>query len=188
MLVVERLTIEGLVLITPRRFGDTRGFFSEVFNQRSLEDATGFRKTFVQDNHSWSVGVGVIRGLHFQLPPHAQDKLVRVSRGRIVDVAVDVRRGSPTYGRHVAIELSAENWAQLLIPVGFAHGFMTLEADTEVQYKVTDFYDAACDSGIRWNDPNLGIKWPNVGAPVNVSPKDAQLPFLRDFATPFSWP
>jgi dTDP-4-dehydrorhamnose 3,5-epimerase len=187
MLAVERLAIEGLVLITPRRFGDDRGFFSEVFNQRNLEDATGFGKTFVQDNHSWSVDVGVVRGLHFQLPPHAQDKLVRVSRGRIVDVVVDVRRGSPTYGQHIAVELSAENWAQLLIPAGFAHGFMTLEPDTEVQYKVTDYYDPASDSGIRWNDPDVGINWPSVSS-VSVSPKDAQLPFFRDFATPFSWP
>jgi dTDP-4-dehydrorhamnose 3,5-epimerase len=187
MIETKRLGIDGLILVTPKRIKDDRGFFSEVFNQKDLADATGFTKPFVQDNHSWSAGVGIVRGLHFQLPPHAQDKLVRVTRGRILDVAVDVRLGSPTYGRHVAVELSAENWTQLLMPVGFAHGFMTLERNTEVQYKVTDYYDVACDSGILWSDPDLCIDWPSLST-GGVSPKDARLPFFRDFATPFTWP
>lgn len=174
-------------LITPKRFGDDRGWFTETFNARNFA-RVGIAEPFVQDNHSLSRPVGTLRGLHFQTPPHGQAKLVRCIRGRILDVAVDVRRGSPTYGRHVAAELSAENGEQLFIPVGFAHGFVTLEPDTEVTYKVTDFYAPECDGGIRWNDPDIGIDWPLAAAsgPV-LSPKDEKLPFLKDFDSPFPY-
>lgn len=173
--------------LTPKRFGDDRGWFTETFNVRNFA-RVGIAEPFVQDNHSLSRPVGTLRGLHFQTPPHGQAKLVRCIRGRILDVAVDVRRGSPTYGRHVAAELSAENGEQLFIPVGFAHGFVTLEPDTEVTYKVTDFYAPECDGGIRWNDPDIGIDWPLAAAsgPV-LSPKDEKLPFLKDFDSPFPY-
>jgi dTDP-4-dehydrorhamnose 3,5-epimerase len=176
---IEQLTIPDVKLIRPKRFGDARGFFSEVYNQPALVKA-GIGTTFIQDNHSLSAKIGTIRGLHFQTHPFAQDKLVRVTRGRILDVAVDLRRGSKSYGQHVAAEISAENWTQILVPVGFAHGFCTLEADTEVVYKVSQIYSPANDGGIIWNDPDLGIAWP-VGADAPVlSDKDAKLPRLRD--------
>ena len=177
----------SVVLFGPKRFGDDRGWFTETFNARNFA-RVGIAEPFVQDNHSLSRPVGTLRGLHFQTPPHGQAKLVRCIRGRILDVAVDVRRGSPTYGRHVAAELSAENGEQLFIPVGFAHGFVTLEPDTEVTYKVTDFYAPECDGGIRWNDPDIGIDWPLAAAsgPV-LSPKDEKLPFLKDFDSPFPY-
>ena len=134
--MIETFDIDGILLITPKKFGDERGFFSETYNRKALAEA-GFEKEFVQDNPSLSVEDGVIRGLHFQSPPFAQDKLVRVLSGRILDVAVDIRKGSPTYGQHVAVELSADNWSQLLVPIGFAHAFCTLEPNTQVVYKVT---------------------------------------------------
>lgn len=184
-----RLDIPDVLLLEPRRFGDARGFFSEVWKRSALV-ALGFDVDFVQDNHSLSREVGVVRGLHFQRPPTAQGKLVRVVRGRILDVAVDIRQGSPTYGRHVAMELSAENWAQLWVPRGFAHGFMTLEPDTEVIYKVDHEYDAATDGGIAWDDPALGIAWPAVpGGPV-LSDKDRRAPRLAEAGAIFpegSW-
>jgi len=157
----ERLAIPDLILIEPARFGDDRGFFSEVWSRRTLA-AHGITADFVQDNHSLSRQKGVVRGLHFQRPPTAQAKLVRVVRGSILDIAVDIREGSPTYGQHVACELSAANWQQLWIPAGFAHGFVTLEEDTEVLYKVDAYYDRATDAGIAWNDPALAIDWPVV--------------------------
>ena len=156
---VTELAIPAVKLIVPKRFGDTRGFFSETYNAKAFAEA-GITDIFVQDNQSLSAQAGTIRGLHFQKPPFAQAKLIRVTRGRILDVAVDLRRTSPTYGQHVASELSAENWAQLLVPVGFAHAFCTLEADTEVIYKVSGYYAPLADAGVLWSDPDLGIKWP----------------------------
>ena len=179
---VEATAIADVKIITPRRFGDHRGFFSEVYNKRALAEA-GIELEFVQDNHSLSAEVGTVRGLHFQTPPMAQDKLVRVTRGAVLDVAVDVRTGSPTYGKHVAVELSAENWRQLLVPIGFAHGFCTLEPDTEVMYKVTNYYSAEHDGGVAWDDPALGIEWPVKDAVL--SEKDRGLPRLADLGDVF---
>ncbi len=172
--------------ISAKRFGDERGWFTETYSSRMLSKH-GVTDVFVQDNHSLSRPLGTLRGLHFQTPPHGQVKLVRCLRGRVFDVAVDVRRGSPTYGRHVAAELSAENGEQLLIPIGFAHGFVTLEPDTEVAYKVSDFYAPECDGGIRWDDPALAIAWPLPATGPLLSPKDEKMPFLKDFDSPFAY-
>lgn len=185
MLDVRPLGLDGVVEIRPRRFGDDRGFFSETWSRSALAEA-GFDLDFVQDNHSYSAAKGVLRGLHFQTPPSAQDKLVRVSRGSIYDVAVDIRRGSPTYGRWIGLTLSAELWNQILVPKGFAHGFVTLEADTEVQYKVTAPYDAARDRGLYWNDPAIGIDWPVAAGEVQLSDKDRAAPVLADVESGFS--
>lgn len=179
MLSITSTALPDVKIITPVRHGDSRGFFSETWSQKAFHEA-GIQADFVQDNHSLSGPVGTIRGLHFQSAPFAQDKLVRVTRGRILDVAVDLRRSSPTYGRHVAVELSAENWRQLWIPVGFAHGLCTLEPDTEVQYKVTAPYSAAHDHGVLWNDPDIGIDWPVSGDQALLSPKDQKQPRLAD--------
>ena len=181
---IEALAIPDVKLIRPKRFGDARGFFSEVYSRASLA-AAGIATEFVQDNHSRSATIGTIRGLHFQTAPFGQDKLVRVTKGRILDVAVDLRRGSPTYGRHVSAELSAENWTQILVPIGFAHGFCTLEPDTEVLYKVSNVYAPANDGGVIWNDPDLGIEWPVNAAVAVLSDKDAKLPRLRDLTPLF---
>jgi dTDP-4-dehydrorhamnose 3,5-epimerase len=176
---VEETAIAGVKIVTPKKFGDDRGFFSEVYNKSAWDDAA-LHFLFVQDNYSFSGTVGTLRGLHFQTPPHAQDKLVRVGRGRILDVAVDVRRSSPTFGRHVAVELSADNWRQLLVPVGFAHGFVTLEAGTEVLYKTTGYYSAANDRGIAWDDPEIGVEWPLPPEGPVLSDKDRRWPRLKD--------
>lgn len=168
------LSIPDVLLVEPSRFGDARGFFSETFRENVLADH-GFKARFVQDNHSLSAQAGTLRGLHFQKSPRAQDKLIRVVRGSIWDVAVDIREGSPTYGQCVYGELSAANGLQLLIPKGFAHGFVTLEPDTEVIYKVTDYYSAECDAGIAWNDPDLAVDWKLNTVPV-LSDKDRSLP------------
>lgn len=176
---VERLAIPDVILLTPPRYGDSRGFFSETFRTDRLAEA-GVALPFVQDNHSLSRDPGVVRGLHCQLDPHAQGKLVRCVRGAIWDVAVDARRGSPTYGRHVAAELSAENWAQLWVPPGFLHGFCTLQPDTEVIYKVTAFYDRASERGVVWDDPDLAIPWPVAPADAVLSDKDRVLPRWAD--------
>jgi len=176
--------IEGLLLIEPERFGDHRGFFSETYNARDLA-GRGFRETFVQDNHSLSAEAGTVRGLHFQSPPFAQAKLVRVVRGAILDVAVDIRRGSPTFGDHAAVELSAENWRQLLVPAGFAHGFVTLTPATEVIYKVTDHYAPDHDHGILWCDPALGIDWGIAPEAALLSDKDRVQPLLAGITSPF---
>jgi dTDP-4-dehydrorhamnose 3,5-epimerase len=176
--------IADVKIVAPVRHGDERGYFSETYNKRDFA-AAGIALDFVQDNHSLSRPAGTIRGLHFQLAPFAQDKLVRVVRGAILDVAVDLRRGSPSYGRHVAVTLRASDPRQLLVPIGFAHGFCTLEPDTEVIYKVTNYYSAPHDRGILWSDPALGIDWPSAAQHATLSAKDRQLPLLRDIDAPF---
>ncbi|MCL6730144.1 dTDP-4-dehydrorhamnose 3,5-epimerase [Sphingomonas hankyongi] len=177
------LELDGLVELTPHRFADERGFFSEVWREDAFA-AAGVHAHFVQDNLSLSKRKGVIRGLHYQSPPAAQAKLVRVSRGAIFDVAVDIRPGSATYGRWAGVILSAEKWNQLFIPEGFAHGFATLEDDTEVSYKVTAPYSPDHDRAIRFDDPDIGIDWPLDAEPL-LSPKDAAAPLLRDSNTGF---
>ena len=171
----ERTAIPDVILFTPARHGDSRGFFSETWKGRDMAKA-GIDLPFVQDNHSMSQARGVLRGLHCQLDPHAQGKLVRVVKGSIWDVAVDARRGSPTFGRHVAAELSAANWQQLWIPPGFLHGFVTLEPDCEVIYKTTGYYDRESERGVMWNDPDLALPWPVAAAEVQLSEKDKLLP------------
>ena len=169
--------IPDVKLLVPKQFKDHRGFFSEVYSRKALADL-GITADFLQDNHSLSVEKGVLRGLHYQLPPMAQDKLIRVVRGAILDVAVDVRRSSPTFGKHVAAVLSAENWRQVYVPVGFAHGFVTLEPNTEVLYKVTAFYSPQHERGILWNDPALGIDWGVSPAQAVLSARDLTHPAL----------
>ena len=170
-------------LVRPRRHGDTRGWFTETYNRDTFA-AIGITATFVQDNHSLSAPAFTLRGLHFQTPPRGQDKLVRCIRGRIFDVAVDVRAGSPTFGQWVGAELSADNGHQLYIPIGFAHGFLTLEPDCEVTYKCSDTYAPKHDGGIRWD--SVGINWPlPVGVAPELSAKDARQPSLADFDGPF---
>ena len=181
---IEPTTLPDVLILTPARFGDARGWFSETWVAPRLA-ALGIAMDFVQDNHSMSATRGTLRGLHFQSPPHAQDKLVRCTRGAIRDVAVDVRKGSPAFGQWVAVELTAVNWRQLLVPRGFLHGFVTLLPDTEVQYKCTDVYVPACDGAVRWNDPDIGVDW-GVADPV-LSAKDQTAPFLRDWDSPFVW-
>lgn len=174
------------ILFQNRRFSDDRGWFSEIYCAPRFR-AAGLDVDFVQDNHSFSVHPGTIRGLHFQTPPHAQGKLVRCTRGSILDYAVDIRRGSPTYGRFVEAELTAGNGRQLYVPVGFAHAFVTLEPDVEVAYKVTDVYAPACDAGVVWNDPDIGIAWTLPDSGPVLSAKDAVLPKLADFDSPFDY-
>lgn len=183
---INSLAIADVKILVPKRFGDERGFFSEVYNRRAMAEA-GIDLDFVQDNHSLSAARGTVRGLHFQVPPFAQDKLVRVVRGSVFDVAVDIRRGSPTYGRHATAVVSARAWNQILVPAGFAHGLMTLEEDTEVVYKVTDYYAPDHDHGIRWNDPALGIEWPIGEDAAVLSEKDRRQPLLKDFDSPFEY-
>jgi dTDP-4-dehydrorhamnose 3,5-epimerase len=178
------VTDSPVKLISTRRFGDDRGWFTETYNEVTWAKF-GVTCRFVQDNHSLSAFTGTIRGIHFQTPPHAQDKLVRCSRGRIIDYAVDLRKGSPTYGQHVSAELSAENGQQLFVPVGFGHAFVTLDPDTEVQYKVSDVYAPQCDGGIRWDCPDIGIAWPLPASGPTLSDKDVKLPTLADFDSPF---
>ncbi len=181
---IEDTKLEGVKVLTPRRFGDNRGFFCESWNRQVMADA-GLDYDFVQDNHSMSAVVGTLRGLHFQAPPHAQDKLVRCGRGRLWDVAVDIRAGSPSYGEWVGVELSCENGRQLMIPAGFLHGFVTREPNTEIIYKCSDFYAPEADGAVRWNDPDVGIDWGLEGDPV-LSGKDAKAPFLADSGSFFS--
>ena len=174
--------LPGVMILTPARFGDARGWFSETWNAARMAEA-GLDLAFVQDNHSFSAEKGTLRGLHFQRPPRAQDKLVRCTRGTILDVAVDSRKGSPHYGQWVGIELSAENGKQLLVPKGFLHGFLTLTPDCEVQYKCTDTYAPDCDGAVAWN--SVGIDWGLNGATPVLSAKDAAAPALADFDSPF---
>lgn len=174
-------------LIHPKRFGDDRGWFTEVYNEKTF-DAAGIKARFVQDNHSLSRPAGTLRGLHFQTPPCGQDKLVRCIAGSIFDVAVDLRRGSPTYGKWVGAELSDENGRQLFIPTGFGHGFVTLTPDAEVTYKCSSLYAPAHDAGVRWDDPDIGVIWPlPAGVAPILSPKDEKAPLLRDFDSPFEY-
>ena len=183
---IAQLAIADVKLITPSIFRDDRGFFSETYNRKALVEA-GIASEFVQDNHSLSRQRGVVRGLHFQVAPRGQGKLIRVTRGAILDVAVDIRVGSPTYGQHVTAVLSATNWQQLWVPIGFAHGFCTLEANTEVQYKVTDYYAPECDRGILWHDPALGISWPVAFDEAVLSDKDRKQPRLADAPAAFAY-
>jgi|SRR5688572_23669333 len=171
--------IPEVKILVPKQFKDHRGFFSEVYSTKLLKDA-GVDASFVQDNHSLSVEKGVLRGLHYQVAPMAQGKLIRVVRGAVLDVAVDVRRGSPTFGKHVTAVLSAENWRQAYVPVGFAHGFVTLEPNTEVLYKVSTFYSPQHERGVRWNDPALGIDWGIREDEAVLSDRDRRHPLLRD--------
>lgn len=180
----EALTIPDVKVLTPARLGDDRGFFSEVYNRRTLAKL-GLDTVFVQDNHSSSPRRGTVRGLHFQVPPRAQVKLVRVVRGSAFDVAVDLRCGSPTYARHVSVVLSAAAWNQVLVPAGFAHGFMTLEPGTEVAYKVSNFHAPEHDRGLAWNDPLLAIRWPIGESEAVLSDRDRSLPGFAGFETPF---
>lgn len=175
----------GVKRLRPRRYGDSRGFFAETYN-RGLLASLGLLDEFVQDNHSVSAAVGTVRGLHFQSPPHAQAKLVRCGQGAIFDVAVDIRTGSPTYGRWGGFILSAENGEQLYIPIGFAHGFVTLEQNSEIVYKCSDYYAPETEGSLRWDDPDIGIDWLLTGAPI-LSDKDATAPFLGDFESPFTF-
>jgi dTDP-4-dehydrorhamnose 3,5-epimerase len=178
------LGIEGPLLVSARRFGDARGYFAETYSRRDFT-ALGIAEEMVQDIQSFSAPRGTVRGLHFQVPPRAQAKLVRVLRGRILDVAVDIRHGSPSYGRHVAAELSAENGLMLYVPVGFAHGFATLEPDTEVAYKVSDTYAPDCDRGLAWDDPDLDIAWGVAPDAATLSDKDRRHPRLKDLGRVF---
>lgn len=185
-MIVEDLAIAGVKLIKPRIHRDVRGFFCETYNARTYADA-GITAAFVQDNHSFSIARGTIRGLHFQAPPHAQGKLVRVTSGSVFDVAVDIRHGSPSFGHFVSAVLSSENGHQLWVPPGFAHGFCTLEPDTEFLYKVTGYYAPQCDFGLAWDDPELAIDWPVEASQAVLSDKDRRHPRLRDLPHYFAF-
>jgi dTDP-4-dehydrorhamnose 3,5-epimerase len=176
---VTKTALPGVLVIEPKVFGDARGFFFESFNQKAFDEAVGAPVTFVQDNHSRSAR-GVLRGLHLQADPHAQGKLVRVTSGRVFDVAADVRRGSPTFGRWVGAELSAEDHRQLWIPAGYAHGFLVVSDAADFLYKTTDYYAPAAEITIRWNDPELAIAWPDLGAPFTLSERDGKAPLLAE--------
>ena len=181
---VEALEIPEVKRVTPARFGDARGYFSETYNAKAFGKA-GIDCTFVQDNESLSAQKGTLRGLHYQAPPFAQAKLVRVLKGAILDVAVDARKGSPSFGKWVSAELSAENGAQLFVPAGFLHGFLTLEPDTYVAYKVDNYYDKASDGAVKWDDPDLAIDWGENVSNVTTSDKDASAQSWQEFNSPF---
>ncbi|MEP3295049.1 dTDP-4-dehydrorhamnose 3,5-epimerase [Tateyamaria sp.] len=182
MLAITPTTLKEVLVITPQRHGDKRGFFSETWNSKLLAES-GVDVDFVQDNQSISSREGTLRGLHFQRPPHAQDKLVRCGRGSLFDIAVDIRKGSPTYGQWVGEELSFENGKQLFVPRGFLHGFITREPDTEILYKCSDYYSPECDGAVRFDDPDIGINWGQE--PSVLSDKDANAPMLSQFDSPF---
>ena len=183
---VKSTDIKDVKILTPRRFGDDRGFFSESWSRRTLL-AAGLEFDFVQDNESLSREAGTLRGLHYQAPPFAQAKLVRVVQGAILDVAVDVRRGSPDFGKWISAEISAENGAQILVPRGFLHGFVTLLPDTHVLYKADGFYDTASDGAVLWNDPTLAIDWGMSLAEAHLSDKDKVAPLFDDWTSPFEY-
>ncbi|MFP7572459.1 dTDP-4-dehydrorhamnose 3,5-epimerase [Marivita sp. S2033] len=182
MLEVETTALDGVLILTPRRFGDARGFFAETWNKARFIEATGLDADFVQDNHSLSADVNTIRGLHFQVPPHGQAKLVRCGRGALYDVVVDIRRGSPTYGQWVGVDLSADNGRQLWVPEGFAHGFVTRAPETEIVYKCTRYYAPEAEGALRWD--SVGIDWGLTGMPI-LSEKDAAAPPLAEIDSPF---
>lgn len=173
------LKIPEVKLIIPKKFGDNRGFFSETYNQANFKNA-GIDVTFIQDNHSFSQSIGTLRGLHYQKPAFAQAKIIRVLSGRILDVVVDIRKSSPTFGQHVSVELSDKNWTQMFVPIGFAHGFITLEPDCEIAYKMSNYYAADHEEGISWNDPDLAINWGIPVQDIQLSPKDRELPLLKN--------
>lgn len=183
---VKSLEIDAVKIIKPDKHGDNRGFFSEVYNKEQFCEV-GIDLNFVQDNHSFSAEAGTLRGLHYQGGDAAQDKLVRCVRGRILDVAVDLRKGSPTFGEWVSAEISAENWEQILVPVGFAHGILTLEPNTEIIYKVTNYYSPSLDFGVRWDDPDLGIEWGVSKDKIILSEKDKKQPFFNELTHWFSY-
>ena len=185
MIEIQPLAIADVLLVKTSKLGDHRGFFSETYNKKAFAEQ-GIHLEFVQDNHSFSAQAGTVRGLHFQSPPFAQDKLVRVIRGRVLDVAVDLRRDSTTFGEHVAFEISADAWNQILVPAGFAHGFCTLEPDTEIFYKASNYYAPDHDFGLFWNDPALGIDWPILPEKAIVSEKDRRLPHFEDLQAYFA--
>lgn len=182
---IQQTSLPGVVILTPVRFSDNRGFFSESWNYQRMAQAA-FDIDFVQDNHSLSREVGTLRGLHFQAPPHAQIKLIRCGRGALYDVAVDIRHGSPTFGRWIGVELSFDNGKQVLIPEGFLHGFVTREPDTEIIYKCSDYYAPDCDAAVRFDDPDISIDWGLDAAPI-LSDKDAAAPRLADLPAYFTW-
>lgn len=182
---VIKTDIEGVLIIEPNVFGDSRGYFFESFNAKEFKEKSGVDVNFVQDNESRS-HYGVLRGLHFQLPPYTQSKLVRVVKGRVMDVAVDIRKGSKTYGKYVCCEMSEENKLQFFVPKGFAHGFCVLSDDAVFQYKCDDFYHPEAEGAIAWNDPDIAINWPIPSSDVALSEKDKHHPYLRDFDSPFS--
>lgn len=181
---VRATSIPGVLLLKPQYFNDARGYFVETYNTQAARNA-GLSAEFVQDNQALSLQRGTVRALHFQAPPRAQAKLVRVLRGGIYDVAVDLRAGSPHFGRWVAATLTAQGGEQIFVPRGFAHGYCTLEADTEVAYKVDDYYAPEYERGVAWDDPTLGITWPVAAADAVLSDKDRKLPRFADFASPF---
>lgn len=185
-MLIEQTAIPGAVKLTARRFADGRGHFAETWNRRRYSEA-GIGLDFIQDNVSLSTRAGTLRGLHFQVPPHAQAKLVRCCRGALYDVAVDLRNGSPAYGRWIGVELTAENGCQLLIPAGCAHGFVTLVPDTEIAYKCSEYYAPDCEGAIAWDDPDLAIDWPLAGRAPILSAKDAQAGRFCDFDSPFAY-
>lgn len=186
MLSIQATALPGVIIVTPQRFGDARGFFSESWNKARMMEA-GLDYDFVQDNHSLSEAAGTVRGLHFQSPPHAQTKLVRCGQGAIWDIAVDARRGSPTFGHWVGVELSAHNGKQLLIPKGFLHGFTTLQPHTEVIYKCDDYYAPDCDGAVRFDDPEIGIDWGIDPKDAILSDKDRAAPCFAEITSPFEY-
>ena len=181
---VEKTALDGVFILTPKRFGDDRGFFSEVWSRPAMA-RHGLDIDFVQDNHSFSAEVGTVRGLHYQAPPHAQDKLVRCGAGSVLDVAVDIRKNSPTYGKWVAVELSAENGKQLFVPKGFLHGFSTLQPNSELLYKCSDIYAPDCDGSVHWASKSLAIDWQVDSSNAVLSDKDAIAVDFADFDSPF---
>ncbi|WP_203293874.1 dTDP-4-dehydrorhamnose 3,5-epimerase [Maricaulis parjimensis] len=183
---VQQLAIPGVVVLTPRRFGDDRGFFTEAYNDRTFTEA-GIGTVFVQDNHSFSKAKGTVRGMHYQAPPFAQAKLVRAITGRVLDVVVDIRKGSPTFGRSASAELTSEGGEQIFVPPGFLHGFLTLEANTHIVYKVDNYYSSKADGAVRFDDPALGIDWGYDVSAAVLSEKDANAVSWQDFQSPFDY-